>query len=391
MFPGGLSSINDVDGADYTGFSLLGEDLLGDLFGSSGSKKTNKNKKKQAPAPTTTTRRPRPSRRPTRKPITRTTTPKPTKLTTTTLKVRPVTRRPTRKPVRRRRPTKKPTTALVTAESVTSATATPAPLAVVPVITAAPVAPSTERSEHVVDMDTDQTFAPIMGFSQKLDPALYATTAKPVTGFEDSGLQISLAHITGQLSNMPATPIVSNTAKESSMPSTNPVIELNYEKVETITPKMPSTAAFPTTSQEKVNDAMIQIVQDLDSHSEESTVHVDSFKPEESRTHSMDEVPVMTEQPKKKQRGGFNFRDLDVLDLTEIGETVGDELGIFGKNKRQNRDHKPQGHDGSKEDDYSDLLSLDNLDSLLRKSSDAKNKKDRRRQNKMMRGEWSHV
>lgn len=396
FFSGDLSSINDVDSADYTGFSLLGEDLLGDLFGSSGSKKTNKNKKKQAPAPTTTTtRRPRPSRRPSRRPV-RTTTPKPTRLTTTTtLKERPVTRRPTRKPVRRRRPTRKPTTTSITAESPSSTTiTTPSPLVVVPVVTTAPVIiPSTERSQPI-EIETDQTFEPIIGINQKVEPIMYSTTAKTVTDFEDPGLKISLAHITGQLSNMPATPIVSNTAKESSVASTNAV---NYEKIETITPKMPTTISFPTTSEEKVNDDLIQIVQDLDSHSEESNAHKESLTAEETRSHIFDEIAVATEQsevvlPKKKHRSSFDFGDLDVLHLTEIGETVGDELGIFGKNKRGNKNNKPQKQrDGKKEDDYSELLGLDNLESLLRKSSDSKIKKDRRRQNKMMRGEWSQV
>ncbi|CAH2050171.1 unnamed protein product, partial [Iphiclides podalirius] len=84
---GELDAVNDVESADYTGFSLLGEDLLGDLFGS-GGKKSNKIKKKQAPTlpPSTTTRRPRPSRRPTRRPASRVTTLRPFVTRTTTVK-----------------------------------------------------------------------------------------------------------------------------------------------------------------------------------------------------------------------------------------------------------------------------------------------------------------
>ncbi|XP_028155915.1 histone-lysine N-methyltransferase SETD1A [Ostrinia furnacalis] len=395
---GELDAVNDIDSADYTGFSLLGEDLLGDLFGSSGGKKANKNKKKQAPAPTptttTTTRRPRPSRRPSRKPSTKNTTPKP--LRTTTLKIRPVNRRPTRKPSKRRRPTRRPPTS-ITAESQSATTpttttiTTPAPLVTIPVVTpsstAATVAPSTERL--LIEVDTDQTFEPIIGLNQNVEH-LFATTAKSVTNFEDPGLEMSLAHITGQLSGMPVTPILSNTANESEMPSTNSE-EINFEKIETITPKMPTTMSFSTTTDEKLNDNMIQIVHDLDQSDE--SVTPESMKGEESR--GQDEYSASSDNsgadlPRKKHRSSFDFDDLDVLHLSEIGETVGEELGVFGRNRRPNKNpnhHKVRG--GKKDDDYSDILGLDDLDSLLRKSM--RDHKNRRRQNKMMRGQWGHV
>lgn len=318
------------------------------------------------------------------------------------MKVRPVNRRPTRKPTKKRRPAKRPTTAITAESSATTPTTTTittaAPLIAIPVVTPAPVVvPSTERS--VIEIETDQTFEPIIGVNQNIE-TMFATTAKSVTNFEDPGLELSLAHITGQLSSMPVTPILSNTAKESVMPSTNSA-EVNYEKIETITPKMPTTMSFATTADEKINDDMVQIVHDLDQSSEESaTTNVEPLKVEESRAH--EDYSVSSDHyggfvlPKKKHRSSFNFDDLDVLHLTEIGETVGEQLGVFGRNKRQNKnnkehkDHKVR--DGKKDDDYSDILGLDDLGSLLRKSmSDNRNNKDRRRQNKMMRGQWGHV
>ncbi|KAF9423293.1 hypothetical protein HW555_001362, partial [Spodoptera exigua] len=387
-----LDAVNDVDSADYTGFSLLGEDILGDLFGSTGGKKSNKNKKKQAPAPstttTTTTRRPRPSRRPSRRPGTKSTTPRPRR--TTTVKTRPSAgnKRPTRRP--NRRPTRRPTTeSTSTSILTTTTTVSPTPSSI-------STSQVTERIPIITTIQ-EQSQSPVSAFAENPTPAIVAvTTAKSVTDFEDPGLEMSLAHITGQLSAMPVTPMISNDGKVSSVMDKEEESD-NYEKIMTITPKTPSTISFVPTSEETVNEDMIQIVQSLDSAEREP------ISGDESRAHMYQfSSPVPDSYyeglslPKKKNRNKqFNFRDLDVLNLSQIGETLGDELGIFGKNKRQHRDNKDTKVQGQKEqsDEYDDFVdTISDMALMMRKDSNKnqKNKKDRRRQNKMMR-EWSQV
>lgn len=234
-------------------------------------------------------------------------------------------------------------------------------------------------------------------------PIVIATTPKSVTDFEDPGLEMSLAHITGQLSAMPVTPMISNEGKDSNGmdKEEEPV---NYEKVITITPKTPSTISFTPTSEEVVNDDMIQIVQSLDSASAETMPERETISGDESRAHMYQFGAPVPESyyegltvPKKKNRNKqFNLHDLDVLNLGQIGETLGDELGIFGKNKRQHRDNKDTKVHGENDqnNEYNDFVDdFSELALMMRKSNDNKNnknKKDRRRQNKMMR-EWSQV
>lgn len=376
---GDLDAVNDVDGADYTGFSLLGEDLLGGLFGSSGGKKSNKNKNKQAPLPSssTTTRRPRPSRRPIRRPATRVTTQRPFATRTTTLKVRPITRRPIRRP--QRRTTTKPTVAssIVTENSSTISTI---PTIVPPIVTLNTEAISSNK-ESVENVESSQ--------SHQVKPITETTTSKPPTTFEDSGLEMSLAHITGQLSQMPVTQLIPTKMDESTKVK-NPE-EINYEKIETITSKPHSLIPLATTVVDDDNEEMVQIVQSLDSHSEEHAADSENVA-DETRNHKNIDLHHYEglSLPKKKNRGQFNLNDLDVLDLTSIGESVGQQLGIFGRHKRQNKNKvvKPHGTRGFS--DYDDLLHLDNLsDSLGLPDIDDLSRKDRRRQNKMMRGLWS--
>lgn len=361
--------MNDVESADYTGFSLLGEDLLGDLFGSSGGKKPNKNKKKQAPPPsTTTTRRPRPTRRPTRRPNQRTTTRRPTR--TTTVRVRPA-RRPTR-----RTTTRRPTSAsneVISSSILTTVSTTSAP----------PDIPVTAKSqpdkENQITSTSEETFEAIVAHRAP------STTAKSVTNFEDPGLEMSLAHITGQLSSMPVIPLNSNDGEGSSK------VEkvMAYEKVQMITPR-----PLPTTADDNISDDMVQIVQSLDS-AEETSHAMESLHTDETRGYSAHYGSIHEgayeglSLPRKKHNDDFHLEDLDILDLTNIGESIGDQLGIFGGKKRENR------HTKEKEPDYSEYHEvIDNMEDALlmaRNNKGNKNKKDNRRQNKMMRGEWSQV
>lgn len=368
---GELDAVNDVESADYTGFSLLGEDLLGDLFGSSGGKKPNKDKKKQAPAPTpTTTRRPRPTRRPARRPNTRTTTPRTTR--TTTVKIRPA--RPGR-PVRRTT-TKKPTTAY--AEEITSSISTTASTTAAPITIAVTANVKTEKDNQMPSV-SDETFEPII--AHRVQP----TTEKSVTNFEDPGLQMSLAHITGQLSSMPVIPLNTNDVKGSSKVEK----EMTYEKVQIITPK-----PLPTIADDNISDDMIQIVPSLDS-TEEVVRDEETLRADESRGHGYQYGSIIggtyegLSLPRKKQNIDFQLEDLDILDLSNIGETIGDQLGIFGGKKRKNR------HTEEKEADYSEYHEVvDTMEDALlmaRNNKGHKNKKDRRRQNKMMRGEWAQA
>ncbi|XP_028028053.1 eisosome protein SEG2 [Bombyx mandarina] len=390
---GELDAVNDVESADYTGFSLLGEDILGDLFGSSGGKKPNKIKKKQAPAVTsttsTTTRRPRPSRRPSRRP-TRTTTPLP--IRSTTVRVRPVngnrrtTRRPTRRPGNGGRPQRRTTTES-TSTSI-STTTTSAPIAIASDI---PVVQTTENIAIISSINTEK-YEPVAIIDQKAEPTMKITTPNSVTEFiQDPSLEMSLAHITGQLSSMQVTPLQPNNEKESNLPKIES--DMKYEKVETLTPKTPSTVAFDVTPGEAVSDDMIQIVQSLDSSSEEISPTKESITADESRGHFYNfgsHYEGLTLPKKKNRNPQFALEDLDVLDLTEIGENIGDQFGIFGGKKRQNK-LKPNKHrDGRDDDEYDEMFDVISLDALTRKSDTGNKdiKKDRRRQNKMMRDLW---
>ncbi|XP_053612001.1 uncharacterized protein LOC128676084 [Plodia interpunctella] len=389
---------NDVESADYTGFSLLSEDLLGGLFGTSGNKKPNKNRKKQAPAPTpsttttlsTTTRRPRPSRRPSRKP-TKTTTPRTVATKPTTIRVRPSgNRRPIRKPSRK--PSRKPTTNIVS-ESTFSSPLTVSSTEPISVETF-PSTQSPVRNDVISTAQEPLTFESITFVTQKPAITLAASTAKTITNFEDPGLEMSLAHITGQLSVMPSASQVSpNTGKESDL-----IVEkdqMNYEKIETIT-KVPSTV--PLVTPVPNSDEMIQIVTRLDS--EEKDIDKDRSSADESRAHFINTaVPndfyggLSLKQKKKGRHNDYDLDDLDVLNFDQIGKTVGEELGIFGgkkhnKNNNRHNNKNKKVRDGKKDDDYS-VIGLDSLESLIGINNNKQNKKNRRRQNKMMRGEWS--
>lgn len=283
----------------------------------------------------------------------------------------------------------------------------------------------------------DETFEPVVIVTQKPISTLSVTPSKPTTetNFEDPGLEMSLAHITGQLAAMPETSMIQNDAKDSNMMTTSQEL-MSYEKIETITPKV-TTVSFATTVEEGDNDEMVQIVHSLDSSSEEHSPEKDTMAVEESRAHTMRHEYEGLALPSKNKNNEFGLDDLDFLDLSEIGESVGDQLGIFGRNKRQNKHNKDtkvhgfknenndydvldisgfsksvgkelglfgrnkrqnrnkevkvQGNKGNK--DYDDMLGLDALGESfgLDRSDTNKNKRNRRRQNKMMRGEWSQV
>lgn len=391
--------MNDVAGGDdYTGFSLLEEDFLGDLFGSSGNKKKptkqrnhkNKQKKKQAPAPTTTTtttKRPRPSRRPSRR---TTTTVRPTR--TTTVKIRPGNRRPTRRPTRRpangARPTRRPVPIAsveqneIISSSVFSSPTTPSTFANIPVTTKIQAMPEADDTES-------DTFEAIIGTRQP------STTVKAVTNFNDPGLEMSVAHITDQLASMPVMSINNNEPKDSGM-VTKPKEEMSFQKIETLTPKAPLAKTSTENPLYDINDDMIQIVTSLDSVEDViSSTEKEEMAVEESRAHFLSHAvsgEVLNNAfkvPKKKQRGNIGLDDLDVLDLTEIGETIGDQLGIFGgKNRPTRENNKDTKLDYS---DYEEVVdTMGDALLMVRNASGKKQKKNRGRQNKMMRGDWSH-
>ncbi|XP_023934003.2 uncharacterized protein LOC112042995 [Bicyclus anynana] len=383
---GGLEAVNDVDSADYTGFSLLGEDLLGGLFGSSGGKKPSKNKNKQVPfTSTTTTSRPRPTRRPVRRPV-RVTTIRPF-TRTTTVRVRPVNRRPTRRPIRRPTTTVRPiSVSSIAAEqtaTVSTISTTMAPLS----------SANTELKVPSVVMDeTAQSEThQVIPITEKLLPTPELTTPKSDTTFEDSGLEMSLAHITDQLSlSMPVTQLVPTEEMKNTEVKVENEPETSYEKIETITSKPHSKIPFATVVDDGENEEMVQIVQTLDSHSEEHAADSENVIDETRSHHEPNHHYEGLSLPKKKHRGGnFNLDDLDVLDLTGIGESVGHQLGIFGRHKRQNKNKvaKPQNLKGV--NDYDDVLGLEALsESIVFPDIDDLSRKDRRRQNKMMRGLW---
>lgn len=383
-----------MESVDYTGFSLLGEDLLGDLFGgTSGGKKGNKNKNKNKQASiisTSTTRRPRPSRRPIIRPITRTTTLRPTIVRSTTVKVRPVNRRPTRRPVRR--PTRRPTTTTKLEENSTPSTisTTVAPVSMADVKLSEPLKEQVEASNNAEVHEVIPITQPPIVPSEPTSPS--------VTSFEDAGLEMSLAHITGQLSLMPVTQLIpTDNSKDTNdkVPETEDIKdeEVNYEKIQTITSKPHSTVPFATVVDDDNKEDMVQIVQTLDSNSEEHAADSENVI-EDNRSHK-DIQPIHHYEglslPKKKHRG-FHLGDLDVLDLTGIGESVGHQLGIFGggRHKRQNRNKEIKPHNVKSGSDYDDLLGLDVLSETLQTFPDIDDlsRKDRRRQNKMMRGLW---
>ncbi|CAK1601795.1 unnamed protein product [Parnassius mnemosyne] len=381
---GELDAVNDVGGADYTGFSLLGEDLLGDLFGS-GGKKSNKNKNKQAPIvpSSSTTRRPRPTRRPTRRPATRFTTVRPFATRTTTVRVRPVTqrtRRPTIRPIGR--PSRRPPSST----SVESSTISSTPVALLDSHTPTKIV----ENETIVDTINQETVSNI----DTISPIKSFTTVKPVTTFEDPSLEMSVAHITGQLAAMPITSVLPDEKESNSKITAH--TEVNYEKIETVTPnKLYTTSLKPA---ESVNDDMIQIVQNLDSQSEEVVTEKGFSNPEETRSYGMNHensflnnyYEGLTLSKKKHKGGDFQLDDLDILDLTKIGESIGQQLAIFGRNKRQNNNKNlKHGKDSENNNDDDDIFGDFSETISLSDRGDNRNRKDRRRQNKMMRGEWS--
>lgn len=392
--------MNDVDGGNYTGFSLLGDDLLGDIFGTTGGKKShkNKNKKKQAPSSstttttttTTTTKRPRPSRRPTR----RTTTPRPPR--TTTVRVRPTSRKPNR-----RRPTRP-----------NRRTTTPSTILTYPVTSQENSQTSKiQTTEYNTISDSplgEHSLKPVILTSASSDIQTSTPNAQTATNIEDPGLQLSLAHITGQLSEMPVTTIIS-TVKDG-ISGKN---KLRYEKIQTITPKNPSTVSFSSTSKgedSEMNDDMIQIVQTLDS---ESSEHIPaSVEPtsDESRgqkdflhnyySHSNkingDYYEGLSLPKKKHKKHNSNDEYDDVLGLTSIGESIIHGYQSLGLNGGK-RKHKNKVGDGRKNNnDYDDILGFDAISETLglengNKNEKKRNNKEGRRKHKMMRGDWAAV
>ncbi|XP_041975751.1 eisosome protein SEG2 [Aricia agestis] len=376
---GELEGVNDVESADYTGFSLLGDDILGDLFGSSGGKKTKKTQKIKSVSTTTTTttRRPqRPTRRPSRRPY-RTTT-----VRSTTVRVRPGqgNRRPIRKPTQQ---PSAPTVPDVPAESVTVATIFNAVSSVAESMKPQMTDITDTKAESTSNIQSH--VMSVIPITAKIPVAEPSTTLKAETTFHDDGLESSLAHITGQLSLFPVTQIIPTDMKE---PTAKPTEQMTYEKVETITPKTHSLIPFATTIEDDSPEEMVQIVDTLDSHSQEHEADKENVaeetKVEENASNHYEGLTL----PRKKHRG-FNLADLDVLDLTQIGESVGHQLGIFGRHKRQNKNKEPRPQNIRGANDYDDILGLETLsDSLGLPDIDDIARKDRRRQNKMMRS-WS--
>ena len=360
---------------------------MGDLFGgASGGKKGNKNKNKNKQAPivsTSTTRRPRPSRRPIRP--TRTTTPRPN-IRSTTVKIRPVNRRPTRRPVRRpiRRTTTVSTTKLDENSTPSTISTTTAPVSVADMKISEPLNENVEATHNAEVHHVIPITQPPMISSE--------STSSSVTSFEDPGLEMSLAHITGQLSLMPVTQLIPSNTKDTTEKVPN-YEEVNYEKIQTITSKPHSTIPFATVVDDDDKEDMVQIVQSLDSNSEEHPADSENVI-EDNRSHKGVQPTHDYEGlslPKKKNRG-FHLGDLDVLDLTGIGESVGQQLGIFGggRHRRQNKNKEPKPHNVRGVSDYDDLLGLDAISETLHSFPDIDDlsRKDRRRQNKMMRGLW---
>lgn len=325
---------------------------------------------------------------------------------TTTRRIRPVSRRPTRRPTRRpitSRPNRKPSTAETSSSPSTleelPTKGTPAMVPVLPSIqTTEEIQLSTEK------IDTVPSLVSVIP-AQKVIPTTSVTTEKSVNDLDDPSLAMSLAHITGQLSVMPVTPPLANEVKVHNVPLEDEEL-IKFEKIETITPKISTTPAFSSNSEEAINDDMIQIVQNLDSQSEDTTEVEQDVQVDESRGHHFNygyAFPSVTYEglalPKKKHRGAeFTIEDLDVLDLTQIGEGIGQELGIFGGKKRRQRHHNKDKENKIKNEDKSNELddivdAFDTMgDVLAVRKSDTGNieRKGKTRQNKMMRG-WSLV
>lgn len=283
---------------------------------------------------------------------------------------------------------------------------------------------------------SEETFEPVVIVTQRPHFTMSTPTEKPETNFEDPGLEMSLAHITGQLSAMPETSIISEGAKDTGIMSTmHDQGPTAYEKIETITPKG-TTVSFPTSSEQRVKGDLIQVVQNLDSNSDENVTDSNSKTEEEKMTaeetrttHFKDDAYVIMMPPRQNRNSDFALEDLDILGLDKIGETVGDQLGLFGRKKRQHKDTKVHGENyeidnydilgleaigetvgdelgllgknkrqkkhrdtrvkGSQADYDYDMLGLDTVGESLGLERSDKNIKNRRRQNKMMRGEWS--
>ncbi|KAI5639769.1 hypothetical protein NE865_07846 [Phthorimaea operculella] len=384
-----LDAINDVEGADYTGFSLLGEDLLGDLFDTTSASTA-----------------------------------------ALTFAANPST-----------------------AAGAPSFADNPSTAAGAPSFAANPsTAAGSTTTERFLLLSTanDDTYQPVVIVTQRPSSTLSYTTQKASTNFEDPGLEMSLAQLTGQLAAMPASPIIPEDSKDTGMMTSRPDL-VSYQRIETITPKG-ITVSFAPVSEENFREDMVQIVHSLDSNSEEQTSDK-VLSAEETRSNKyVVPVPVHYEGlslPKRERQ--FRLEDLDVLDLSEIGETVGDQLGLFGRKKRQNKvqtndNKKPESESEDEEDDDDDddssdfdVLGLEQIGETVgeqiglfgrgkrqkkdKESNDSNKKdedddddlgldaigealildrsgknagllrKDRRRQNKMMRGDWaqSHV
>lgn len=352
------------------------------------------------------------------------------------MKVRPAggNRRTTRKPSRRpNRPNRRPTSTAVTENSISSSLSTSTMTTSAPTIlaSASTSTPTTLNQESVPSrIANDETLQPVVIVTQRPQFTVPMTTEKPETNFADPGLEMSLAHITGQLSVMPESSIIPEGTKNAGMMSTIHD-QAAYERIETITPKG-TTVTFTTSSEERDNGDMIQIVQSLDSTSKEKATEKEKITAEESRTTDFqDDSYIVMTPPRQNRNSDFSLEDLDILRLDKIGETVGDQLGLFERNKRQNkhkdtkvhgenygiddydvlgleaigetvgdqlglfgrnkRQNKHRDTKGSHQEHDYDMLGLDSLGESLGLQRSDKNKKNRRRQNKMMRGEWSRV
>lgn len=316
---------------------------------------------------------------------------------TTTVRNRPTSRKPPRRPVRR--PVRRRTT---------TTTSTEAPISEIS-------APSEDETSNFIEnvqskpqeivnsTPGQQILEPVVILTQRpTSTVMQATTpkAQTVTNIEDPGLQMSLAHITGQLSEMPVTTIISTTKITPALKN------VEYEKIETMTPRNPSTVAFSTTSQDRgdiepqINDDMVQIVQTLESQSSE---HVPvSVETEINEGRFVNDAPSLVQTAvendyyeglslsKKKHKKNRNNDDYeDVLGLTSIGESIIHSyrsLGLDGKRK-----HKEKNGDGrkNKDKDNDDILGIAAWsDTLGFGNGKNKNRGEGRRRNKMMRGDW---
>ncbi|GBP13210.1 hypothetical protein EVAR_93162_1 [Eumeta japonica] len=191
---------------------------------------------------------------------------------------------------------------------------------------------------------------PVIIMTQRPTYSVIPIVSTPKTStenIEDPGLQLSLAHITGQLSDMSVTSIITTSTDKA--PGETLLDNVNFEKVETVTPK--STVSFDVISdnkeqeKNKINNDMIQIVDSLDSSSSET-------------------LPGARSNESPQSSGAFN----DYEGLASIEESLSHTLGLRdGKKKGIRQTNNVNNERKNKDDDY-DILGLEAWSETLRKN-----------------------